>query len=324
MALLQKVFNSKNIQVVSAPTIDKIDPRVKVKRIMSAEKFTTVKISLDTLPDSLVTYIGDFCNLSSLATLSISCRKMSQLIRVRPLEPPQGGFSVLKKEADAIIHRMEKIQHTSPFMVGHDTVHPHLEWGIKISDALVARYGKDTRILSIEENLRRAMSNSTGNESSYWGRGSKYWQLRIVDNIASDMYWPFDAKSRSHYLYYWDDRDGPDWEGWWITPSYIGYTGIVCAHSRDRAARNPNECIHWQQSTIRVIKNVHGPGVFVRDLQTNHPSVPYEGLYLPIVSTHSIGNRLVYRLARRLADNDKWFIDSHLAIEASFGMSSRD
>ena len=101
MALLQKVFNSKNIQVVSAPTIDKIDPRVKVKRIMSAEKFTTVKISLDTPPDSLVTYIGDFCNLSSLATLSISCRKMSQLIRVRPLEPPQGGFSVLKKEAAA-------------------------------------------------------------------------------------------------------------------------------------------------------------------------------------------------------------------------------
>ena len=126
MALLQKVFNSKNIQVVSAPIIDKIDPRVKVKRIMSAEKLTTAKISLDTLPDSLVTYIGDFCNLSSLATLSISYRKMSQLIRVRPLEPPQGGFSVLKKEAAAIIHRMEKIQHTSPFMVGHDTVHPHL------------------------------------------------------------------------------------------------------------------------------------------------------------------------------------------------------
>ena len=33
---------------------------------------------------------------------------------------------------------------------------------------------------------------------------------------------PVATAPTSHFLYYWDDRDGDDWAGWWLTPHAIG------------------------------------------------------------------------------------------------------
>ena len=30
------------------------------------------------------------------------------------------------------------------------------------------------------------------------------------------------SRERCVYMYFWDERDGPDWSGWWVTPDYMG------------------------------------------------------------------------------------------------------
>mmetsp|Transcript_48887 Transcript_48887/g.104365 ORF Transcript_48887/g.104365 Transcript_48887/m.104365 type:complete len:176 (-) Transcript_48887:44-571(-) len=30
------------------------------------------------------------------------------------------------------------------------------------------------------------------------------------------------ARERGIYMYFWDERDGGDWSGWWVTPDYKG------------------------------------------------------------------------------------------------------
>ena len=67
---------------------------------------------------------------------------------------------------------------------------------------------------------------------------------------------------RPHFLYYWDDRDGDDWAGWWLTPHAIGDDRYVL-HGAERTLLPHRE--GWRANA--KIVDAHGgaqPDVAVR------------------------------------------------------------
>ena len=37
----------------------------------------------------------------------------------------------------------------------------------------------------------------------------------------------FGGRDRQLWLYWWDERDGPEWSGWWMTPDYVGNNEFI-------------------------------------------------------------------------------------------------
>ena len=73
---------------------------------------------------------------------------------------------------------------------------------------------------------------------------------------------PVAAAPTSHFLYYWDDRDGDDWAGWWLTPHAIGDDRYVL-HNAERTLLPHRE--GWRANA--KIVDAHGgaqPDVAVR------------------------------------------------------------
>ena len=46
------------------------------------------------------------------------------------------------------------------------------------------------------------------------------------------------------YLYFWDDRDGPQFQGWWITPGYVGNDAFLAFSPG--SAQTPDQCSTWR------------------------------------------------------------------------------
>lgn len=67
------------------------------------------------------------------------------------------------------------------------------------------------------------------------------------------------------YLYYWDDRDGPFWRGWWVTPDEVGCTQYVAFARGHRVA--PTECDGEWESAYPI------PGV--DPFRNGNPRQPY-------------------------------------------------
>ena len=40
----------------------------------------------------------------------------------------------------------------------------------------------------------------------------------------------FGGRDRQLWMYFWDERDGAEWSGWWITPDFIGNTDFFLHH----------------------------------------------------------------------------------------------
>ena len=43
----------------------------------------------------------------------------------------------------------------------------------------------------------------------------------------------FGARDREVWLYFWDLRDGPDFNGWWITPDFVGNNDFFFSSNED-------------------------------------------------------------------------------------------
>ena len=50
----------------------------------------------------------------------------------------------------------------------------------------------------------------------------------------------FGGRQRDLFLYFWDQRDGPDWSGWWCTPDFCGNNDFILHCASDRT--DPCEC----------------------------------------------------------------------------------
>ena len=76
-------------------------------------------------------------------------------------------------------------------------------------------------------------------------------------------------------LYYWDESDGPQWQGWWITPDHVGNDRFF-AFSRGAAA-SPDECRSWRggdRSIDMCVASLGGGAMGVRA-----SGLGFEGVY---------------------------------------------
>lgn len=51
----------------------------------------------------------------------------------------------------------------------------------------------------------------------------------------------YGGRDRQLHMYYWDLRDGPDFNGWWITADYIGNNEFILSCG-DKDAETPADC----------------------------------------------------------------------------------
>jgi hypothetical protein len=109
------------------------------------------------------------------------------------------------------------------------------------------------------------------------------------------------------FLYFWDDRDGPWWQGWWLTPDSIGSDSFL-AFSQGTAA-TPDCCREWKggagaiidMSVVMIADNVVG---------IRAAGLGFEGAFeLDRSQVHAHGGRPVYRRQRDLTPEEASSID---------------
>jgi len=120
------------------------------------------------------------------------------------------------------------------------------------------------------------------------------------------------------FLYYWDERDGEHYQGWWIAPA-VGSDQFMAFSNGDAAS--PELCRGWRGAdrllNLHVVL-VDGTAL-VRDRGLGH----LEGAYARAPSCpHDHGGRPVYRRERALDANEMSTIDRMLSEEedASFSL----
>jgi len=65
----------------------------------------------------------------------------------------------------------------------------------------------------------------------------------------------FGGRDRDLWLYYWDERDGAECNGWWVTPDFIGNNEFFLASSGS-AATVPIECAcgSWRSPNVEMLQ----------------------------------------------------------------------
>ena len=98
------------------------------------------------------------------------------------------------------------------------------------------------------------------------------------------------------WLYYWDDRDGPQYQGWWLAPE-VGSDGFMAFSNGDVVS--PEHCSAWQTgeawiTRMRVAQLENGM------IGVRAPGMGFEGVYQHEVGhPHNHGNgRRVFRRHR--------------------------
>lgn len=260
--------------------------------------------SMDGLSRELLRNICDHCDMFCLAALSFTCRSIYDHIRLRPLELPSlvlrgdtPGFAVLQYEVRSVLNMLTQIRDKSP------ATKP-VDWGERICRAFVCRYASDERVLRARALARRQISETQ----------HPYWRLRYSIDTLADFSCP-PLHLNAFFLYYWDDRDGSHWEGWWITPDTIGCTRYY-AFCPGRSSQSPDQCPQWTchggaPSSFIVRKDAAGHGIIILDTFLDIKQItrraPCQGLYLPIQSKHRHGNRRVYQRSRPLMPTETFF-----------------
>lgn len=112
------------------------------------------------------------------------------------------------------------------------------------------------------------------------------------------------------WLYYWDDRDGPNWQGWWLAPE-VGCDTFMAFANGD--ARSPEEAIGWRTGDALVDMQI----MLIEDglLGVKAPSLAtLEGVYaLETAHPHSHGGRPVFKRARDLTPEEVLRLDNERA-----------
>ena len=127
------------------------------------------------------------------------------------------------------------------------------------------------------------------------------------------------------WLYYWDDRDGPTWQGWWLAPE-VGCDSFMAFANGD--ANSPCEASLWRTGEGQLVD------LQVRPLDEGSLAVTVtsmealEGVYqLEAGHPHSHGGRPVFKRARDLtAEEATQLSQEHAADVVTFtrGMTLED
>jgi hypothetical protein len=132
------------------------------------------------------------------------------------------------------------------------------------------------------------------------GRGRVRGAVRIAGKMSAFAPW----------LYYWDDRDGPNWQGWWLAPEVGCDTFMAFANSD---SRSPEEAIGWRTGEALVDMQI----MQLEDglLGVKAPSLAsLEGVYeLEAAHPHSHGGRPVFKRARDLTPEEVLRLDNERA-----------
>ena len=103
----------------------------------------------------------------------------------------------------------------------------------------------------------------------------------------------------SPFLYYWDDRDGAQWQGWWVAPE-VG-SEQFCAFSIGDAT-SPDLCTRWRGGDafidMAVCSLAEDDGPLIMGLRAQGNGI--EGVYVLCECTHDHGGRPVFRRSRDL------------------------
>jgi thioredoxin 1 len=153
-------------------------------------------------------------------------------------------------------------------------------------------------------------------------------QSRFVSAAASVK-----ESARSNYLYYWDDRDGRQWQGWWLTPDRVGNDRYLVFSPGD--VPTPLLCSEWRAGWGAGSEGVIGMGVTkIEDgtLSVRAGGRDFEGLYKhDRTHQHTHGGRPVYRRVSNLTKDStrgaihlsseeelKELLDEHSAVLLAF------
>jgi len=102
------------------------------------------------------------------------------------------------------------------------------------------------------------------------------------------------------YMYYWDERDGAEWMGWWVTPDDVG-SMRYWAFARGSDTATPDGCAAWESAgrrlQLKVTKGADGSILLEPSGPSGSPDCPlsFLGTYKPVAHTHTHRGRLVYR-----------------------------
>ena len=122
-----------------------------------------------------------------------------------------------------------------------------------------------------------------------------------------------DGETFEVYLYYWDDRDGPHWQGWWFAPDAVGSERFLAFSNG--AASSPEQCQSWRGGerslTLRVARLEDGEVMGVRA-----PGLGFEGAYVrDDAHPHDHQGRPVFRRTRDLESAEISRIDAEVATD---------
>ena len=111
---------------------------------------------------------------------------------------------------------------------------------------------------------------------------------------ASEHVTPFEP-----ILYYWDGRDGPQWQGWWLSPDCVGSEHFLAFSPGD--ALSPDLCREWQTGDRAIGMHVGRLGTDVVGVRAG--GLGFEGAYeRDRAHAHAHGGRPVYCRVRDLTE----------------------
>ena len=87
---------------------------------------------------------------------------------------------------------------------------------------------------------------------------------------ASEHVTPFEP-----ILYYWDGRDGPQWQGWWLSPDCVGSEHFLAFSPGN--ALSPDLCREWQTGDRAIGMHVGRLGTDVVGVRAG--GLGFEGAY---------------------------------------------
>lgn len=116
------------------------------------------------------------------------------------------------------------------------------------------------------------------------------------------------------FLYYWDDRDGINWQGWWIAPD-VGSSSFMAFARGD--AETPVLCPAWRRGDSQLI-DMHVAWLGCNVIGVRAPNICFEGVYtIEATHPHEHGGRPVFRRVRDLEVDELHELDRTRTIVAA-------
>lgn len=112
------------------------------------------------------------------------------------------------------------------------------------------------------------------------------------------------------FLYYWDDRDGQAYQGWWITPGYVGNDAFLAFSPGD--TQSPDQCGAWRGGAGLLdvcVARIGDDAIGVRAAGKGFEGAFEVDKALTQQHTHGSPARSIYKRSRDLSDEETDAVD---------------